>query len=202
MGRKRAPGAGRKPVGEFSGKSAAFSTRITPELRESLEAESDRTGKSISQIAERRLRESFERPRRTEMVFGPAHIRALAYSVARIASHIETGTGRQWNKDQFSIVALKTALEILLNYFSPREAVVVPDRVIEQIERSGVREWMKDAHAFGEQKCLDFFGAVEYLEMKGDPAQWAYHDAELEEFLRDESVLTFIAKYLQIRVKS
>ena len=37
MAKKRAPGAGRKPRGEFKGKSATLTTRITSETRAALD---------------------------------------------------------------------------------------------------------------------------------------------------------------------
>lgn len=210
MAKHRAPGGGRKPKGEFKGKSAAFSTRITPQLRAALDEEAAHGGMSLSQIVERRLRDSFDRPKRTELALGPAHIRALAYSAARIAVHIELGTGKHWNEDQFTNEALSAALELLLGpYFSPRNGAVVPDRVIAHVDSlkqaggSGqYAEMMKIPREFGVQKASEFFGAIEYLEMTGDPAQWAYYNSELEEFLREESLLKFIVQNLRKGAKT
>jgi hypothetical protein len=191
--RKRAPGGGRKPKGEFKGKSAALSTRITPELRAALEAESIRAGMSLSQLVERLLRDSLDRPRRTEAALGAPHVRALAYCVARIATHIEVGTGKRWHDDQFSNRALKAALEILLHRFSPRDAVVMPDRIAEQMERLADRHWMENPVNFGQQKCSEFIGALEYLELTGDPSQGAYFNSDLDIFLSQETLLKFIS---------
>lgn len=57
--RKRAPGGGRKPRGPFSGKLTTFSTRITKETRTLLDADARASGQSVSQAAERILREYF-----------------------------------------------------------------------------------------------------------------------------------------------
>lgn len=46
---------GRPPKGPIRGKSAVFQTRITPEMRRAIEVEADRTGMSLSQVAERWL---------------------------------------------------------------------------------------------------------------------------------------------------
>jgi hypothetical protein len=43
---KRAPGAGRKPRGEFRGKTATLTTRITPKTRAALERASRNSGRS------------------------------------------------------------------------------------------------------------------------------------------------------------
>lgn len=192
MKRRRAPGGGRKPRGEFSGKSSAFSTRVTPELRAKLDEESRRTGRSISQIVERRLRESFDRPRRTEAAWGPDHIRALAYCVAQIAVHIEAGTGKRWHEDQFTNEALQSGLKILLYGHSPHEQIVVPERVIEQVDRLGIGPWMKEVTEFGQQKATEFLGALEYLAMAGSPTQGAYYNPDLEGFYQESSLLQFI----------
>ncbi|MDH6275601.1 hypothetical protein M2311_005701 [Rhizobium leguminosarum] len=206
MTRKRAPGAGRKPSGEFSGKSSAFSTRITPELRAALEKESQDTGKSLSQIVERRLRDSFDIPKRWERALGPGHVRALAYVVAKIATSLEVATGQQWNKDAFTSKALRAALKIAVYYFGSKDEVRVPDRVEEQLARmqaasasSRYAESMKDPVEFGTQQASEFVGAVEYLEMEGEPNQWAYYDAELEVFLSEEALLRFIIGHLRQR---
>ena len=53
--RKRAPGAGRKPKGEFAGKTATVTTRIMPDTREALEAAALASNRSLSQELELRL---------------------------------------------------------------------------------------------------------------------------------------------------
>jgi hypothetical protein len=50
---------GRKPKGEYAGKSLVFSTRITPKTREDLERAANQSGRSLSQEVEYRLRRSF-----------------------------------------------------------------------------------------------------------------------------------------------
>jgi len=55
MARKRAPGGGRKPAGEFKGKSATITTRVTPATRAALEQAASANGRSLSQEIESRL---------------------------------------------------------------------------------------------------------------------------------------------------
>ena len=43
---------GRPPKGQIVGKRENFATRITSEMRQSLDAEAERTGRSVSQVAE------------------------------------------------------------------------------------------------------------------------------------------------------
>ncbi|WP_037435827.1 hypothetical protein [Sinorhizobium fredii] len=204
MAGKRAPGAGRKPKGEFSGKSAAFSTRITPELRAALEKESKETGKSLSQIVERRLRDSFDHPKRWERALGPEHVRAFAYVVAKIVSSLEVATGQHWHKDGFTSLALKGALNIAVNYFGSQDEVCVPERIEKQAARMQAAsassigsEILKDPAEFGMQRACDFIGAVEYLELEGEPYQEGHYDTELDVFLNEEALLRFIIRNLR-----
>ncbi|MER8520207.1 hypothetical protein NKI48_29715 [Mesorhizobium sp. M0644] len=110
MAGKRAAGGGRKPKGEFPGKSSAFSTRITPELRAALDSESEKTGKSVSQIVERRLRESFEEQKRMQRNLGKDHVKALAYLVAHMTTRIESYTKARWHQDMFTNRAVASAI--------------------------------------------------------------------------------------------
>ncbi len=58
QGNKRKPG--RPPAGPYEGKRKTLSTRITPELRDKLEAASKASGRSLSQEIELRLDRSFQ----------------------------------------------------------------------------------------------------------------------------------------------
>jgi hypothetical protein len=62
--------AGRKPKGEYSGKSLVFSTRISPELRGALEKAAKSSGRSLSQEVEHRLRRSFAEDETIVDLFG------------------------------------------------------------------------------------------------------------------------------------
>jgi hypothetical protein len=61
---------GRKPKGEYSGKSLVFSTRISPELRGALEKAAKLSGRSLSQEVEHRLRRSFAEDETIVDLFG------------------------------------------------------------------------------------------------------------------------------------
>jgi hypothetical protein len=119
MAGKRSAGAGRKPKGEFVGKSSAFSTRITPELRAALDAESERTGKSVSQIVERRLRESFEEQKRMQRNLGKDHVKALAYLLAHMTTRIESHTKARWHQDMFTNRAVASAIATTVSRCRP-----------------------------------------------------------------------------------
>jgi hypothetical protein len=55
--RKRAFGGGRKPLGEFKGKTTTLTTRITPQTKAALERRAKQHGRSLSQEIEACLNE-------------------------------------------------------------------------------------------------------------------------------------------------
>ncbi|MGO7916228.1 hypothetical protein ACC702_32375 [Rhizobium ruizarguesonis] len=200
---KREPGAGRKPDGEFSGKSAVFSTRITPELRAALEKESKRTGKSLSQIVERRLRESFDDPKRRERALGADHVRALAYMVAKIATDLEVRTGRRWHKDAFTGSALKAALNIAIHFFGSGGEVRVPDRLEEQAAQmqaaspsANFGKFMNDPADYGAHRGGELVASIKYLETPNN-----FHRSgasnDFDAVLSEAALLKFIAASLR-----
>jgi hypothetical protein len=89
MARKRAPGAGRKPRGEFKGKSATLTTRIMPETRAAMQRAAQKSGRSLSQEVERRLNDSVlnDRNRRSD-------VRALVEAIAIVSEKVEIATGK------------------------------------------------------------------------------------------------------------
>jgi len=108
MPRKRAPGAGRKPKGEFTRKISTFSTRITAETRRALTDAARRSKRSLSQEAEYLLRAGLQKPS------GERHNRALALAIVLLAANIEQDAGRTWSSDPFTGMALLHAVEALL----------------------------------------------------------------------------------------
>jgi hypothetical protein len=132
---KRAPGAGRKPQGEFTGKTATFTSRITPELRLALEQEAAQNRRSLSQEVERRLRDSLEMPKRIQQDwYGPQNW-ALAKIVVELADTVEAVTDEKWLKSAFAFQALKTALEVILDRLAPDGPVTTPKQVEESAKQ-------------------------------------------------------------------
>jgi hypothetical protein len=122
---KRAPGGGRKPQGEFKGKSATLTTRITQQTRQQLEHASRKNGLSLSQEVERRLVRSFRlRSRRSA-------ITALAEAISMVADNIERATENTWENNAFTAAALRHGLEFLLSHFAPPGAPTVPPKITE-----------------------------------------------------------------------
>ena len=124
--RKRALGGGRKPRGEFRGKSATLTTRIMPGTRKQLEHAAKQSTRSLSQEIEYRLVKSIEKDR--DRARQP-HVRALAEAVALIAQQVERATGKHWNEDSFTGQALQHAMQFLISHFAPHDAPVVPQNI-------------------------------------------------------------------------
>jgi hypothetical protein len=185
---KRAPGGGRKPKGEFAGKSSAFSTRITPGLRAALDAESERTGKSISQIVERRLRESLEEQKRMQRNLGKDHVKALAYLVAHMATNIEARTKARWHQDMFTNRAVAAAIASTVHRCRPEgdlEDVSAALPAIEEFIADGAEafkkttpdmaarmSYLRDPEAMGISMAVPFLDYPDQLPPLGDKRDW------------------------------
>ena len=122
MARKRAPGAGRKPKGEFAGKSATITTRIQPRTRAALEAAANAGRRSLSQEVEFRLRASLQKPTKAQR-----RNQALAFLITIAVESIEEQTGRSWLDDPFTGGAVQHAIGHIALRFA---ATVVGDVAI------------------------------------------------------------------------
>ena len=125
MATKRAPGAGRKPRGEFQGKSAVLTTRITPATRAALErAVAKGKNRSLSQVAEKAL--SVYLSMLEDSPERGGHINALGEAVKLVAQYIERATGQRWNDDAFTGEAVRQGCGMLIAHFAPRGMPVTP----------------------------------------------------------------------------
>jgi hypothetical protein len=124
MVRKRGPGGGRKPRGEFKGKTATLTTRITPTTRGALESAARKSDRSLSQEVEYRLDQSLlkNRDRRGDIL-------ALAEAIAMLLQCVERATKAHWQDDGFTCRALQHGIEFLLSHFGARETLAVPPGV-------------------------------------------------------------------------
>jgi hypothetical protein len=160
LAKKRAPGAGRKPRGEFKGKSATLTTRITPETRAAMERAAQKSGRSLSQEVERRLNDSVrnERNRRSD-------VRALAEAVAIVAEKVEIATGKQWLQDAFTGDALRGGIEVLVRHFAPHGARVIPPKVEEAAARMlpEATERDRSPSRVGEMEALKVITIIEHF---------------------------------------
>jgi hypothetical protein len=119
--RKRAPGAGRPPKGEFSGLKAQMSLRMPVELREQIEAAAKLSGKNPSQELMRRLRDTFYRD--GERSRDPAQyalcflLGELIELVARTTSDVRKPSA--WRSDPFAFRVIKLAFDKILGALEP-----------------------------------------------------------------------------------
>lgn len=75
---------GPPPKGEYAGKSQVLSTRIRADTRAALVAAAKRSGRSLSQEIEHRLRRTFQEDERIYDGFGTARNRALMKMIANV----------------------------------------------------------------------------------------------------------------------
>jgi hypothetical protein len=169
MKRPRAPGAGRKPKGEYRGKSATFTTRIQPELRAALDKAAVKNNRSLSQEVEKRLHDSFELPAQLARRFGPSHIAAFSRLVSEVGKGVELVTGKRWRDDRFTYEAFKSAVNMLLNRCAAEGDVRVPERCAESandIDRNspGLGEQMRRPEAVGAAAALGLLSQTELMD--------------------------------------
>ncbi len=117
QGNKRKPG--RPPAGPYEGKRKTLSTRITPELRDKLEAASKASGRSLSQEIELRLDRSFETDVQLHEAFGGEHLYALARMIAAILALIESTSGKTWKTDRQTFEEVKAVIDKTLEALGP-----------------------------------------------------------------------------------
>jgi hypothetical protein len=115
---------GPTPRGEYVGKSSVFSTRIRPDLRQKLEQGAKKSGRSLSQEVEHRLRRTFVQDQDISEMFGDRRTFLL---MKMMAAAIQFKGGNrppgEWleNREDFEI-AIAAAL-LVLEAVRPRGAV-------------------------------------------------------------------------------
>jgi hypothetical protein len=161
MAKKRAPGAGRKPRGEFQGKTAVLTTRITPETRAALERAAAKGKRSLSQEVEYGLRIYLSTLKRNPD--RGAHVRALGEAVMLVAQYIERATGQHWREDAFTGEALRQGCAMLIAHFAPRGTPTTPKLVEEASTRlpSKAADAYRDAAGVGETEAGKVIALIE-----------------------------------------
>ena len=168
MVRKRGPGAGRKPRGEFKGKTATLTTRITTETRQALDNAIKKSGRSLSQEIENRLVGSLKRD-----VSGERHVRALGEAFMLMVQGVERATGHRWSDDAFTAEALSHGLSFLLSHFGHDGAPRVPKKIEETPRMSA----MADTPA--KLGCIEAGSVISQIE------RWTYQElSEITEFAK------------------
>jgi hypothetical protein len=112
---------GRRPQGNYKGKSKVLSTRITTEIREAIEASARAKGHSLSQEIEHRLRRSFDEDQSMIERFGGRR----NYSVLRLISsymdamHNPINLEASWLDDPYIFAQLARAIMVMLDQLRP-----------------------------------------------------------------------------------
>jgi len=126
--KRRRPGGGRKPHGEFPGKAATFTTRIQPETRRALNEAARLSHRSVSATAEHILKQGLRKPS------GEPRNSALANAIEVLVENIERDTNKSWRDDVWTGLAVRYAVETLLFHYAPTPpegTVAVPPAVDE-----------------------------------------------------------------------
>jgi hypothetical protein len=170
--RKRRPGGGRKPSGEFPGKYATFTTRIQPETRRALdEATRKSRHRSVSATAEFILKQGLKKPS------GEPRNHSLACAVAILAERIEQAAGERWRQDQFTGLALRYAVEALLFHFAPTPEGVpaVPPAVEKAAEKMPPEfaERFRKPAGLGHTLAFNLIQELEQARSTATPNEWS-----------------------------
>lgn len=116
---------GPAPKGEYAGKSSVLSTRITADLRDWLERASKRSGRTLSQEIENRLRETFREERELTDRFGTYRTALVLQVVALVLNAMRNPDNPQaeWLDDPHAFKLAKDAINHTLDAIRPREPV-------------------------------------------------------------------------------
>jgi len=121
---------GRKPKGNYKQKTHVFSTRITADLREELVAASKKSGHSLSQEVEHRLRRSFGNDREVTSIFGNRRNYAVLRMISCLMELVYNPDkpNAEWVNDPFTFdQLLKTIAEVLQQFRPPGDPHAPPD---------------------------------------------------------------------------
>ena len=164
---------GRKPRGEFPGKTATFTTRIQPQTRRALvEAAKARPDKSISAAAEHILKAVLQKQS------GEPRNNALAAAIVLLAENVEKATKQAWLADKWTGKALRYAVEALLFHFAPlpdEEGEMVPAAVDEAATKMPAEfaDRFRKPAGFGHTIAYQLIHEIEQATSPGPINEWS-----------------------------
>ena len=153
--KKRAPGAGRKPKGEFSQLTSLFAVRMPQDLRKQIEQAADESHRSVSQEVIKRLNDSFDTGRNKGR---DQTTRAICFLISEIASRLgKAALPDGWHSNPFVFRAFKIAVTQLLDALEPSGEMRSPpilsafeelDKTkgnsrFDRMQRGIARQWIK-----------------------------------------------------------
>src|ERR1051326_1432381 len=93
---------GPAPRGEYVNKSKVFSTRLRPDTLDALKVAAEKSGRSLSQEVEHRLRRSFDFDGKVSDAFGDWSIYSLMRMIATaMTASFNPKTGASWADDPY-----------------------------------------------------------------------------------------------------
>jgi hypothetical protein len=102
--------AKRKPGRPSKGKRGNFTFRVTDKLRNELIARAEASGLSVSEEIERMLDQSINGAGIVAEVLGGPHNSALLLTIASAIKTVENSTGKRWNEDHDTNLAIRSAV--------------------------------------------------------------------------------------------
>src|SRR5262245_18489577 len=121
MKRKRAPGGGRKPRGQFKENRATLSLRVTLDIRRALVAWAKESKHSLSQAAQFHLQQCLSR------FYDPRpDIIVLTEMIARVIQDVERTTEAKWSQSAYTTAAIRGAIDSLLRHWGAPGEPKVP----------------------------------------------------------------------------
>jgi|RhiMetdeSRZDD1v2_1073273.scaffolds.fasta_scaffold23450_5 hypothetical protein len=204
MKRKRGPGGGRKPKGEFSQLTSSLTIRIPHDMRKQLESEAAINGHSVAQTLLWHLRQSFNRERDRER--DPA-LDGLLFMIARLAVYTSRAVYEsdkvsrslkqaRWRNDLFTFRAFKVAVAKLL------EALKEPPGPVTLLTKEKILEMVKDQLSPEViEQVVEKFGSPEALGAFAFEIIWREAEitgplsANVREMLRKEGYLGAVLEH-------
>jgi hypothetical protein len=116
---------GPAPKGEYGGKSSVLSTRITADLRDWLEKASKRSGRTLSQEIENRLRETFREEKELTDRFGTYRTALVLQVVALVLNAMRNPENpkAEWLDDPQAFQLAKDAINHTLEAIRPKRPI-------------------------------------------------------------------------------
>jgi len=158
---------GRKPKGPYIDKGSVFSARIRSDTRRDIEKAARKSGRSLAQEIEHRLRRSFEDDRTISRRFGSRETYAVARLIG-LAVEIENGPhSRAWLHETHAFDQTYAAIKALLDQLRPVPSINRP-RVTKPLSTEVGLSWQRAFESIRESSGLHVASMIT-AELRGAP---------------------------------
>jgi hypothetical protein len=115
---------GPAPRGDYAGKAKTINTRVTPDLRDWLEMAAKKSGRSLSQEIETRLRRTFREEEDLAKQFGSADAARVFTAIAQTLNMMRNPKNPDvdWLHDPYAFALAADAINATLYLVRPKEA--------------------------------------------------------------------------------